>query len=124
MAEPAYTRLDVDERRRRLLPTRARLFTERAYDEVSMAAVARAAGISQSLLYHYFPGKREFFRATLAAAAAEMATVTTPDPGLAPLEQLETSLDAYLDWIERNATAYLKFVQSTGVPEVRELVEE
>src|SRR4029079_18481207 len=52
---PAYTRLENDERRSRLLELGASLFTEHAYDEISMSQIARAAGISKALLYHYFP---------------------------------------------------------------------
>ena len=47
---PAYQRLAVDERRRRLLDLGAELFTRTAYDELSMAKIAKAAGISKALL--------------------------------------------------------------------------
>ena len=124
MARPAYTRLDVDERRRRLLELGGELFTRYAYDELSMARIAREAGISKALLYHYFPSKQAFFAATLEQAAAELAAETQPDPALAPVDQLAGSLDAYLAWVERHAGAYAKLIHSVGaVPEVRELVE-
>jgi AcrR family transcriptional regulator len=124
MAEPAYTRLDVDERRRRLLELGGELFTRHAYDELSMARIAREAGISKALLYHYFPSKQAYFAATLEQAAAELAETVTPDPSLDPLEQLAASVDAYLAWVERHADAYAKLIQSLGsVPEVRELVD-
>jgi AcrR family transcriptional regulator len=120
---PAYTRLDVDERRRRLLDLGAELFTEHSYDELSMARIARAAGISKALLYHYFASKEAYFMATLEEKAAELAERTRPDPAKPPVEQLTSSLDAYLAWIEENATAYEKFVRSAGaVPEVRALL--
>lgn len=121
---PAYTRLDVDERRRRLLELGAELFTLHAYDELSMAAVARAAGISKALLYHYFPSKQAFFMATLEQKASELSEVIRTDPDRTPLEQLSDSLDAYLRWVEGNAAGYAKLTRSAGaVPEVRELVE-
>jgi AcrR family transcriptional regulator len=34
-----------------------------------MAAIARAAGISKALLYHYFPSKQAYFVATLQQGA-------------------------------------------------------
>ena len=71
--EPAYQRLGVDERRRRLLELGADLFTRHTYAELSMAAIAREAGISKALLYHYFPSKQAFFVATLEQQAAELA---------------------------------------------------
>jgi AcrR family transcriptional regulator len=124
MASPAYTRLGVDERRRRLLELGAELFTQHAYDELSMARIARAAGISKALLYHYFPSKEAYFVATLEEKAAELAERTRPDPARPPVEQLATSLDAYLAWVEENAGAYQKFLQSAGaVPQVRALLD-
>jgi AcrR family transcriptional regulator len=123
-SEPAYTRLGVDERRRRLLELGAGLFARHAYDELSMARIAREAGISKALLYHYFPSKQAYFAATLEQAAAELAELTRPDPQLGAVEQLSRSLDAYLGWVERHAEAYAKLIGSVGaVPEVRELVE-
>ena len=124
MTTPAFTRLDVDERRRELLEAGARAFTERAYDDVSMSDLAKAAGISKGLLYHYFPSKRDFFTATLSAAAAELAAVTEPDPDLPPVEQLTTSVGAYLAWIEENASSYRRVLESIGSPDVRSLVDE
>ena len=124
MGAPAYTRLDVDERRRRLLDLGADLFTRFAYDELSMARIAREAGISKALLYHYFPSKQEYFMATLAGGAEALRARVEPDPALPPARALTEALDAYLAWIEDNADAYAKLFRSAaGVPEVRELVD-
>lgn len=121
---PAYTRLDVDERRRRLLDLGAQLFTTHAYDELSMAGIARAAGISKGLLYHYFPSKQAFFAATLRDAAGELERLVQPDPLLPPAERLAASLDAYLGWVEENAGAYARLMRSVpAIPDVREVVD-
>jgi AcrR family transcriptional regulator len=123
MSGPAYSRMKVDDRRRQLLDLGGELFARHAYDELSMAAIAREAGISKALLYHYFPSKSEYFQATVAAAAEDVARRTTPDPDLPPLEALTASLDAFLAWIEENETAYRKLMQgATGAAEVRDLV--
>ncbi|HTU96663.1 MAG TPA: helix-turn-helix domain-containing protein [Solirubrobacteraceae bacterium] len=125
MTEPAYTRLDVDERRRRLLELGRELFAQHSYDELSMARIAREAGISKALLYHYFPSKQEYFAATLATAAEQLRTLTEPDPDLPPIEALGASLDAYLGWIESNQLAYTKFIQgATSHSEVRSLIDQ
>ncbi len=125
MTEPAYTRLQVDERRRQLLELGADLFARHSYAELSMARIAREAGISKALLYHYFPGKRELFMATLAEAAGEVGRRTEPDPSLPPAEALAGSLDAFLGWIEENRLAYRKLMESAGsVPEVSALIAE
>jgi AcrR family transcriptional regulator len=120
VAGPAYSRLQTDERRRQLLEAGAHVFTERSYDDASMAEVARAAGISKGLLYHYFPSKRDLFVATLEAAAAELSEITQPDPALPVPDQLVGALDAYLRWIEEHADSYVKLLESaTGSDDVR-----
>jgi len=123
--EPAYQRLGVDERRRRLLALGTELFTEHGYEELSMARIARAAGVSKALLYHYFPSKEAYFRETLAQVAAELQELTADDADRPAAEQLDAALGRYLAWIEEHETAYRKLLRSVGaVPEVRELVEE
>ena len=124
MSEPAYRRLDVDERRQQLLERGAELFTSHSYEELSMNKIAAEVGISKGLLYHYFPSKQAYFEATLSAWAEQLRERTEPDPDLSPVEQLQGSLDAFLELIEENAGAYRNLMQSaTGVPEIRDLIE-
>src|SRR4029079_18931243 len=125
VSEPSYRRMDVDERRTQLLERGAELFTSHPYDELSMKEIAAEVGISKAVLYHYFPSKQAFFEATLSAWAEHLRKRTDPDQELSPLEQLTASLDAFLAMVEENAAAYRNLMQSaTGVPEIRDLVEE
>jgi AcrR family transcriptional regulator len=112
MAGPAYTRMQVDERWRQLLELGAQLFATHSYAELSMARIAREAGISKALLYHYFPSKQEYFVATLRQGAEEIARRTEPDPDTPTHEALAVSLDAFLGWIEEKETAYRKMMES------------
>ena len=123
MGTPAYTRLKVDERRKQLLDQATALFATHGYDELSMAKLAREAGISKPLLYHYFPSKRDLFEAVLAQAAEEHLRRTATDDSLPPAEQLSAAVTAYLTWIEENRGAYEKLLRSAGIPEVRELID-
>jgi AcrR family transcriptional regulator len=117
--------MPVDERRSQLLELGAELFARHSYAELSMADIARAAGISKALLYHYFPGKRELFVATLQAAAEDVRRRTEPDPTKPPAEALAASLDAFLEWVDQNELAYRKLLESAGsVPEVGALIAE
>ncbi len=123
MTSPAYSRLDVDERRRQLLDASARIFTERRYDEVSMSEIAAAAGISKGLLYHYFTSKQELFRATIEDGARDIAVRIQPDESLPPSRRVPASLDAYLDWIEAHEASYVRLIEDVGsVSEINELV--
>jgi AcrR family transcriptional regulator len=121
MSQAAYRRLDVDERRAQLLEVGTELFSKHSFEELSMARIAREAGISKALLYHYFPSKEEFFKAAVAEAAAELAMRTAPDESLPPLEQVRASTRAFVAWIGERGPAYMKLLQSVGaVPELRE----
>lgn len=115
-------RLRSDDRRREVLDHAVALFAEHGYDELSMAALARAAGISKPLLFHYFPRKRDLFAAALAQGAEEHMRRVAAAPGAPPAEQLTAGLDAFLTWIEANPTAYAKLMRSAGIPEVAELI--
>jgi AcrR family transcriptional regulator len=122
---PAYQRLDVDERRRRLLDLGKDLFTRHTYAELSMSAIAREAGISKALLYHYFPSKQAYFVATLQQQADELAQLIDVDPALPAPEQVVRALDAFLGWVEENADGYAKLLEGASThAEVRELVEQ
>jgi AcrR family transcriptional regulator len=121
----AYTRLPVDERRSQLLELSTDLFARHSFAELSMARIAKEAGISKALLYHYFPSKRDLFAAALQQAAAEVGRRTEPDPALPPAEALAKSLDAFLRWVEENGLAYRKLIESAGsVPEVGALIDD
>jgi AcrR family transcriptional regulator len=120
---PAYSRLEVDERRAQLLEVGTVLFSKHSFEELSMAQIAREAGISKALLYHYFPSKEEFFKAALGEAAAELARRTAPDQSLPPIEQLRASTRAFVGWIGERGQTYTKLLESFGaVPELRETV--
>jgi AcrR family transcriptional regulator len=121
---PAYSRLQVDERRRQLLDAGAALFAQHSFEEISMREIADVAGVSKGLLYHYFPSKIDLFKAAVAEAAGELQQLIEPSGEGAPAEQLAASLDAYLGWIESNARTWAKLMQSAAtLPEAREIIE-
>ena len=125
MPEPAYTRLNVDERRRQLLAAGSRLFAEHSFEELTMRQIAEAAGISKPLLYHYFPSKTELFKAAVAEHAVELQQLLEPtDPDTPPFEQLVHSLDSYLAWIEANERTWTKLMRSAAtLPEAGEAID-
>lgn len=122
----ARTRLDLDERRAQLIELGLEVFASRPYDEVHIGTLATAAGISKGLLYHYFPTKRDFYTATLRAAADRLLAETMVDDSLPPLERLGSGLDAYLRFVERYAKSYVTLMRG-GVgadAEVATIIEE
>src|SRR5213592_847374 len=83
-------------------------------DQVSIDAIARAAGISKGLLYHYFPTKSDFVVAVLRQARDELERRMAPDQALGPAERLDGTIDAFLGFVEDHATGYLAVVRAHG----------
>lgn len=125
MRTRARSRLSVDQRRTQLLDLGRRLFNARPYDAISIDEIAAAAGISKGLLYHYFPSKRHFYVEVVRIGAEHVQRVTAVRPELAPAVQLRQSIDSFLTYVEKNASAYGHLLRS-GVgtdPEASAIVE-
>jgi AcrR family transcriptional regulator len=119
-------RLDNDQRRAQLLELAKRAFSDRAYDDVSIDDLARIAGISKGLLYHYFPTKRDLYVAGLREISDELVDAMTRVPeSLAPIDRVRTSVDAYLEHISRHSRAFVALMRG-GIgsdPEVAAIIE-
>ena len=118
-------RLGVDERRSQLLELGLQLFADHSYDELGIDDIARAAGISKGLLYHYFPSKRDYYVEVVRSAAALLLGRTAEAAGTVSPEALHHGLDAYLDFVEQHARSYTALVRG-GIgsdPEVVQLLE-
>ena len=91
------TVMNPEERRRELLACAMRLFAEEGYDNVSVRAVARAAGVAPGLAYHYFDSKERLFAEAIedyARRCAEGVCEILDERGLALDERLERALAA------------------------------
>jgi AcrR family transcriptional regulator len=128
--QPARTRLQVDVRRQQLLALGLELFGNQTYDDLSIDEIARRAGVSKGLLYHYFPSKRAFYVAAVREAARQLLEETDidqhgrgpqPDP-----EGVRAGLAAFLGYVARRRIAY-GFLLRGGIgtdPEVAEIIED
>jgi TetR/AcrR family transcriptional regulator len=61
----ARRRLAPAERTPQILGAALEEFAERGYAGASMAATAARAGVAKGLIYHYFPGKADLFKAVV-----------------------------------------------------------
>jgi AcrR family transcriptional regulator len=103
---PRRVRLQIDERRSRLLELGIKLFSTNSYDDISIDDVAEAAGMSKGLLYHYFGGKREFYVETIRQASLQLQQITEPDPALPPGARLRAAVDAHLTYVQEHGPVY------------------
>src|SRR3954452_3493443 len=93
--------------RERVLEAALELFGDRGYHATSIADIGVRAGISKSVLYHYFPSKAGLYEAIAetetAALIARVAGSVPADPG-AP--RLRAGVDAFLDYLRKRPAAW------------------
>ena len=118
-------RLRSDERRTQLVDIGRQLVAASSFDAVSIDHVAKEAGISRSLLFHYFPDKRTFQVAVAEASAQDLLAATEPDPDLPPDERLRASLHAFVDYVSQRQDAFVSLIRGAtgGEPGLRDVFD-
>lgn len=119
-------RLTPEARRKQLIDLGVEMLATRRLDELSVELIAKAAGISRGLLFHYFPSKQDFHLEVARAAAAEMIRRTEPDTSLAPVEALRGALTSFMDYVEENPDNYKSLVRgaASGDATMRAIFDE
>lgn len=123
---PRWSRLDPDVRRGEIVAAAKRLFSTRAYQTVSITAIAEEAGVSRALVTHYFGGKRELFMAVLQDLGELGAMMPRTDLGLPIEETVARNVDAWLGFMEENrqiSFAVASIAMLDREPEVAEMVD-
>lgn len=121
------SRLSVEERKEQLLDLALELFSKHSYEELSIDAIAEAAGVSKGLLYHYFKNKRAFFVAATARASEQLIEATevhAPDEVPTP-EAMRLGMERFLAFAEEHERSYV-FLLRGGLgtdPEVVAILE-
>jgi AcrR family transcriptional regulator len=119
-------RLDPAKRRAQLIALGVDMLATRRLDELSVELIAKAAGISRGLLFHYFSSKHEFHVEVARAAAAEMLRRTEADTSLSPVEALRAALTSFIDYVEENPDNYKSLVRgaASGDAEMRAIFDQ
>ena len=120
------SRRSAGDRRAQLVQIGLELLPTTPVQELTIDEVARRAGISRSLLFHYFPTKRDYYTAVTRAAADLLWEHLLPRPGTPPEEQVAGMLDRYVGWVETFRDSYLAFVRGAagGDPWVAEVYHD
>jgi AcrR family transcriptional regulator len=97
-------RLRAEERRERILEGALQVFAQRGYQEASMTAIAKAAGISPAVIYDHFASKAELHTTLLEWQAQTLlesvgaALASAPDD---PRERLRIGVDAFFGFAQK-----------------------
>jgi len=127
MAAATRTRLHPDARRDHILDAAASVFAVRPYGEVSLGDVASEAGVSRSLVSHYFGSKRGLVMEVMRAFAAAAPEAVRTDRELPVDEMVGANVEAWLDYAEehRETAIAMSGIGALGRdPELQALVEE
>ncbi|MBN2739756.1 MAG: TetR family transcriptional regulator [Rhodobacteraceae bacterium] len=90
---------DFEEKQHNLLLDAARVFASQGMEKASMSQIALEAGVSKSLLYHYYPSKDALIFAIIQAHLEDLdyALAEANDTTLPPHEQLKALVMVVLD---------------------------
>lgn len=107
-------RLGAEARREQLVLAGLALIRRVPFDQLAAEDVARAAGVSKGLVFHYFPTTRDLQVAVLRAATEELIAGLDVGPAATPAERLRLGIDAFISYIEQAPASYVAMARSAG----------
>jgi AcrR family transcriptional regulator len=118
-------RLPPDERRAQVLEAARAVFARDGFAGGSAAAVAREAGVTRTLVHHYFGSRRELFLGVLEELAERLPAAIRTDLEGVPLEEVvRINSTALLDAVERDRDAWVALLGATDSdPDVERILE-
>jgi AcrR family transcriptional regulator len=111
VSQTARPRIGTDARREQLLSVGLEFFGKRPYGSVGTAEIAREAGVSHGLLFHYFGDKRRYYLEVLRSVADDLYSAQATPPDTVPWDRLLGALGARVDFADRYTMAYRALVQ-------------
>ncbi len=99
--------MEPEARRDQILVCARRIFGERPYGAVSLADVAREAGVARGLVGHYFGGKRELYLEVVREMIAVPDSVLDRLPKGSLEERVSGVVDRFLTVVSRHRGIWL-----------------
>lgn len=90
---------DFEDKQRSILESAAAVFAEQGMEKASMSLVANSAGVSKSLLYHYYPAKDALIFAIIQSHLEDLdaAVEAADDPKASPKDRLHALVRVTLE---------------------------
>ena len=108
-------RLETDVRRELLLRAGVELLASHPPGQISVADVARKAGISRGLLYHYFADKDAFVVAVVEQASEQLREALTSARVAASDDPVGEAIAAFIEFAEAHAAGFRAVVTGTDL---------
>lgn len=112
MTASGGTRLSREQRRAQLIGLGLRLLETVPFRSLSVDDVAARAGISRSLLFHYFPTKRDYLGAVVRAAVDLVLDVTAVPEGTSAEDGTRAIVTALVRFIQLRRDNYVAIIRS------------
>jgi TetR/AcrR family transcriptional regulator, transcriptional repressor of bet genes len=91
-----------EQRRAAILEAGLQQFAHDGFERATVGAIARRAGVSQGLIYHYFAGKDDLLRAVFAHSMAAVDATLVEATAAAPGDRLGRLVRAALGGVRRD----------------------
>ncbi|MGB7981260.1 MAG: TetR/AcrR family transcriptional regulator [Candidatus Nanopelagicales bacterium] len=118
--------MSASQRRQQLVDIGLDLLGTRPIHEMALDEVAAAAGVSRTLVFHYFPSKGDYFAAVVSSAGERLMQAVPREPGPDVEARLHAMVTAFLKFVARKRGAYVALVRgaSGGDPQVLAVLDE
>jgi AcrR family transcriptional regulator len=121
-ATPGLRERKKQQTRQAIADTARRLFSERGFDAVTVAEIARAADVAEKTVFNYFPTKEDLFYSRLEAFEEELLAAIRGRPGgesaIAAFRDFLMARRGVFDMSDEDATEQLRTITRviTGSP--------
>ena len=112
MTSATGRRLSREKRRSQLVVLGVRLLETVPFHALSMDDVAERAGVSRSLLFHYFPSKLDYLTAVVREAADRVLALTEVPAGTSAEDGTRAIVTALVRYIQRRRDNYVAVLRS------------
>lgn len=118
--------MSADDRRRQLVDIGLDLLATRSIHELALDEVAAEAGVSRTLVFHYFPSKGDYFAAVVSSAGERLMQAVPQGPETEVDTRLRLMVSSFLKFVQRKRGAYVALVRgaSGGDPTVLRVLDE
>lgn len=119
------TRMSAAERREQILRCAIELVESSPFTEVSVDAVAERAGVTRTLVHHYFGTRRGLYLEAVRRLYTIPETATDDLGGNSPLDRVPPLVERWLEGVWEHRTMWIATVTGPGPgadPEVAEII--
>lgn len=113
-----------EETRQHILMTAFKAFAEKGYGSASMSYIAKEAGVSKGLSYHYFQSKEEILQGIIDILFSVGDSIEEALQGKSPKEKLRLVVEMSFQYFTQN-TDTVRFMTALALqPDVMHIIED